>query len=209
MSWIRCSLAFPLVGLLGGCAAHHAPIFEPLPVPKYRYETETAQVFIKDERKSVSHNQNFATPIFSLPGDGESRALAASPDLQREMAALLARWVPRAGSDRLYFEVYMHRADAGWVAHWFDEEAWSTVELRVCAIDGTDNSVLVTGRAWSSANVESADVSDGEPARLLNAAALNAWGRWVQSDRVIARVNQALNEKRRWGRLLRPVSCQH
>ncbi len=166
-------------------------------------------MFFKDERKGVSKNRAFDTPFFSWPGQGETRALAASPELHAEMAALLKRWVSRVGSDQLYFEVYLHRADAGWVANWFSEEAQATVELRVCAIYGVDNSVLVTGRTWSGAEAYSADITDGEPARLLDAAVLNAWGRWVQDDRMIALVNQALAEKRRWGRVLHPVACQH
>lgn len=208
----RYTLALLLASnLLGGCgsAARNGTAFQPLPVPKLRYETATAQVFVKDERKGVSRDRIFDTPVFSWPGDGEARALPASPELHAEMAALLKRWVPRVGSDRLYFEVYLHRADAGWAAHWFSEDAWATVELRVCAIDGTDNGVLLAGRAWSTADSSSADVTDSEPAQLFDLAVLSAWGRWVQSDQVISQVNRALAEKRRWGRLLHPAVCEH
>jgi hypothetical protein len=208
----RRSFALLLVSIvMGGCgsAARNGAAFETLPLPKQRFETETAQVYFKDERKGVSQSRTFDTPVFSWPGDCETRAVAGSSEMQAEMAALLKRWVPRVGSDRLYFEVYLHRADAGWNAYWFSEEAWATVELRVCAIDGTDHSVLFAGEATSYANASSMDVTDSEPARLVDAAVLNAWGRWVQSDRVIAAVNQALVEKRRWGGLLNPVSCEH
>src|SRR6478609_4230627 len=148
-----------------GSASHNGAAFEPLHTPKARFETETAKVFVKDERRGVSPQRAFDTPVFSWPGNGETRAIPASSDAHASMAALLKRWVPGVGSDRLYFEVYVQRADAGWVAHFWSEEAWAAVEVRVCAFDGTDNSVLVAGRSHSSANAHSADITDGEPAR--------------------------------------------
>jgi len=205
-SWL---LALMASGLLCACgsALRNGPAFEPLPAPTARYDSETAQVFVKDERRGVSKDSAFDTPFFSLPGDGESRALPISAEVETAMAALLKRLVPRVGSDRLYFQVYVRRADAGWIAHWWDEEARATAELQICAFDGTDNSVLAAGSSESFAYATSADVSDGEPARLLNTAMLHAWARWVQSDRMIVAVNRALAEKHRWGRLLAPMPC--
>lgn len=200
-------LAASLLACACGSASRTGPAFEPLHPPTSRYDTETAQVFVKDERRGVSKDSAFDTPFFSLPGDGESRAVPISAELPAAMAALLKRVVPRVGSDRLYFQVHVRRADAGWVAHWWDEEARATAELRICAIDGTDNGVLLDGSSDSFAYATSADVTDGEPARLLDTAMLHAWARWVQSDSVIGAVNRALAEKHRWGRLLAPVSC--
>jgi len=191
-----------------GSASRTGPAFAPVRPPTSHYDTETAQVFVKDERRGVSKNQSFDTPFFSWPGDGESRAVAISAETQAAMAAILKRLVPRIGKDRLYFQIFVQRADTGWVAHWWDEEARATVELHICAIDGTDNSVMVVGSSDSFAYATSADVTDGEPARLLDTAVQHAWARWVQNDSTIAAVNRALAEKRRWGRLLNPQSCR-
>jgi len=211
MLFARSQLALLVASLVScacGSASRNGPAFEPLPAPKSHYDSETAQVFVKDARKGVSSQRTFDTPFFSFPGDGETKALSPSSESHAAMAALLRRAVPRLGSDQLYFEVHVQRADAGWAAHWFSEDAQANVDLRICAIDGTDQSVLFAGSSRSSAEASSADITDGEPAQLLDAALLNAWGRWLQNDRVIAAVNQALAEKRRWGKLLHPVSCQ-
>jgi hypothetical protein len=190
-----------------GSAFRTGPAFEPLPAPTARYDTDTAQVFVRDERRGVSRERAFDTPFFSWPGDGAVRPLAISSEAEEQMAALLQRSVPRLGSDRLYFEIHVLQANAGWRENWFSEEARANVELRICAIDGTDNSALIAGASRSSADAKSADITDGEPAKLLDAAVLNAWGRWLRNDRVIAAVNQALTEKHRWGRMLHAASC--
>src|SRR4051794_34428987 len=106
----RPRLLAPLFASVISCACGSASriglAFEPLSAPRARFDTESAQIFIKDERKGISQNRTFDTPLFSLPGNGESRPLATTPELRAEMAALLKRWVPQVGSDRLYFEVY-------------------------------------------------------------------------------------------------------
>ena len=203
-----------LVGLMAGCllcacgsASRNGSAFAPLPPPTSHYDSETAQVFVKDARRGVSKDSAFDTPFFSLPGDGESRAVPLSAEVQAAMAARLKRLVPRVGRDHLYFQVYVRRADAGWIAHWWDEEARATAELQICAFDGTDDSVLAAGSSDGFAYATSADVTDGEPARLLDMAVLYAWARWIQNDNMIAAINRALAEKHRWGRLLAPVSC--
>jgi hypothetical protein len=205
---LLCGLMLSAIVCACGSGSRGGRAFEPLPAPTKRYETESARVFVKDERRGVSKDRAFDTPFFSWPGVGETRAVPISSELNSKMAALLQQLVPRVGADRLYFEVYVQRADAGWIAKWFSEEAQATAELQICAMDGTDNTVLVAGTAHSAADANSVDVSDGEPGQLLDAALLNAWERWLKSDSVIASVNRALAEKRRWGRLLSPTSCR-
>ena len=198
-SWLVCAC---------GSASRSGPAFEPLHAPTSHYDTETSQVFVLDKRRGVSRDRAINTPFFSWPGQRRFKAITISSESKARMAELLKRLVPRLGSGQLYFEVCVQQANAGFIANWFSEEAQASVELRICAIDGTDNGVLIAGTSDSSADAKSADITDDEPAKLLDAALVNAWGRWVQDDRVIAAVNQALTEKRRWGRVLHAASCR-
>ena len=65
MLFARSQLALLVASLVScacGSASRNGPAFEPLPAPKSHYDSETAQVFVKDARKGVSSQRTFDTP---------------------------------------------------------------------------------------------------------------------------------------------------
>ena len=66
--------------------------------------------------------------------------------------------------------------------------------LRICVFDADDHSLLHFGHAESWAEVQRADVVDGQPAALFDTAVFRAWDGWL-NDQTITRIDAMLSAK--------------
>ena len=199
-----------LLGVLSGCSGttqQAGALFTPLPKPTAQLDSESAQVYVLDPRKGVSTRRRFETPFVSLPGMHDERPLAVSARAKQRVVDALSRVVLRVSNERLYFEVQIVEAQAGWRAHWTTEEAYASTALRICVMDGLDHTGLLTNNVTGWAYRWSADVTDHESADLLDAAVVDTWTRWLRTDRAIDAINRKLDEKHRTGSVPEVERC--
>jgi hypothetical protein len=176
------TVAVVLLTGLSGCTSRSGNVFEKHSYPSTPLEAKLVDVSVHDARETQVEG-TFDTPVISTPGTGEERPVEVLPSTVDAMKARLSRYV-RGGARAVVVEIVVKSGSAGWKASWTAETAFTKVSLEVTFRDAASGRALAStfGEAWGEVN--SWDVTDGEPSELFQAAVLAAFDRAVTQSLV-------------------------